>query len=127
VAVRGDGDRIAGFYVYQMEPGGVAEVLAIAARRGSLDDVFAHLLDHAWKSDATAVSGRLDPALARELGDSGCLLRAGRPPLLIRSRSPELLERLHAGDAFLTRLEGEWCLRFRPERRLVAAEPSGGS
>jgi hypothetical protein len=120
VAVR-DGERTAGFYVYQIEPGGIAEVLAIAARRGSLDVVFDHLLDHAWRHDALAVSGRLDPRLLRELRDRGCLLRPGGPSMLIQSKRPDLLESLDRGDAFFTRLEGEWCLRFRPERQLAAA------
>jgi hypothetical protein len=32
---------------------------------------------------------------------------------LIHSQQPELLDAIHRGDAFLTRLEGEWCMRFQ--------------
>jgi len=32
---------------------------------------------------------------------------------LVHSQKPELLDGIHRGDAFLTRLEGEWCMRFQ--------------
>jgi hypothetical protein len=32
--------------------------------------------------------------------------------MLVHSRSPEILQAIHSGTAFISRLEGEWCLRF---------------
>jgi hypothetical protein len=35
---------------------------------------------------------------------------------MVHSNKPELLHAIHRGDAFLTRLEGEWWMRFIGER-----------
>jgi hypothetical protein len=32
--------------------------------------------------------------------------------LLVYSRNPELARQIQSGSAFLTRLDGEWCLKF---------------
>ena len=50
-----------------------------------------------------------------EDGSPGVGWRAGAR-MLIHSRQPELLDAICRGDAFLTPLEGEWCMRFQAER-----------
>jgi hypothetical protein len=32
--------------------------------------------------------------------------------MIVHARRAELLDRIHRGEAFLTRLEGEWAVRF---------------
>ena len=53
--------------------------------------------------------GRLDPGSIETLLAERCLMHVGAGSwALVHSRRRELLEPLHRGDAFLTRLEGEW-------------------
>jgi hypothetical protein len=115
VALRDTARRLAGWYLYRLEPGAVAEVLQIAATARSFNGVFGHLLEHAWRRGAVAVSGRLDPILFRELADRYCLFRFRGSSMLVHAAKPAVLQPLYQGDAFFTRLEGEWCLRFRPD------------
>lgn len=108
-----DGGGIAGWYIYRLDTSGMGEVLQMAARSRRVDEVFGHLLQHAWQRGALALAGRLDPPLFKELSDRYCLFRFAGSSMLVHARRPELLQPLYSGDAFLTRLEGEWCLRFR--------------
>jgi len=40
---------------------------------------------------------------------AGCVLRHdGGPGVLIHSKHRDVLEAIHRGDAFISRLEGEW-------------------
>jgi hypothetical protein len=41
-----------------------------------------------------------------------CLLHHRGYWTLVHSRNPDALEAIYRGDAFLTRLEGEWSMRF---------------
>jgi len=51
--------------------------------------------------------------LMMEYAGKYCLFHRRGYWTLIHSKKPDLLEAIHRGDAFLTRLEGEWCLRFK--------------
>lgn len=115
VAVRDGDNPIAGWYIYRIDSSGMGEVLQIAARPRLVNDVFDHLLHHAWQREAVALSGRLDPVLFKELSDKSCLFRFSGSSMLMHAKRPELLQPLYRGDAFFSRLEGEWCLRFRPD------------
>jgi hypothetical protein len=108
-----DGE-VLGWFLYYGRAGGVAEVLEIAARRPARGLVLAHLLRHAWDAGATAVAGRLDPVLLRELAGQRCTLKLDGPWLLYHSPRPEIMQAVErgGGDAFLSRLDGEWWLSF---------------
>jgi len=110
--VRDDGGTPAGWYLYYELAGAAAEVLQIAARAGFFDVVLQRLLADAWRQGATAVRGRLDPRHAQELSYRHCWFRRDGAATLVHSRDPEIAAAIHRGDAFLSRLEGEWCLRF---------------
>lgn len=116
VVIRHENRRIAGWYLYYVEPSGIGEVLQIAAAADSINEVLEHLLYHAWVRGVIALSGRPDPVFIHELADRHCLLHGGSPWMLVHAKRPELLQAISRGDAFLTRLEGEWCLRFRLDR-----------
>jgi hypothetical protein len=101
-----------GWYLYYLREGGVSEVVQLAARQDSFDRVLRQLLADAWRLGAAAVHGRLDPRFANELSHRHCWLRMEPPWTLVHSRNADLLAAIRQGDAFLSRLEGEWWMRF---------------
>jgi len=109
VLVRDAADQALGWYLYYLKPAGMSEVVQLGAKKGSLSGVVRHLFHDAWRQGAIAVSGRLDPGSIETLLSERCLMHVGAGSwALVHSRRRELLEPLHRGDAFLTRLEGEW-------------------
>jgi hypothetical protein len=116
VAVHGANGKPIGWYLYYLSPGTIGEVLQIAAERGSMSAVLDHLFMHAAEHGAAALTGRVEPPLMDALGEHGRKVNFRVAPyskVLIRSRHPEVLEAIYQGDAFMTRLEGEWCTSFR--------------
>ncbi|HKE32633.1 MAG TPA: hypothetical protein VKD65_12970 [Candidatus Angelobacter sp.] len=111
-AVHNDKREMIGWYLYHLKPGGTSTVLQIVARDNSMNEVLDHLFYDAWRQDSVAVSGRLDPRFAREVSDKYCLFNYGRPWVLIHSHNSDLLQTFRDGDAMLSKLEGEWCMRF---------------
>lgn len=111
--VRRESGDTAGWFIYCIGAAGrVADVLQAAARPGAAGDVLDHLLDDAMRAGAVAVSGRIEPALLSALSDRRAFFYHGNRWTLVHSRDAELRAAIHRGDAFLSRLEGEWCLRF---------------
>jgi hypothetical protein len=111
--LRNDQREIVGWYLYSVNHDGIGEVLQIAARKHTVHDVLDHLFYDAWHRGVTALIGRLDPTFIQELSDKYCLFHRRGSWTLIHSKRPEALEFVNRGDAFLTRLEGEWSLRFQ--------------
>lgn len=109
VLVRNLKQKIIGWYLYYLNPGGVSEVVQIGAKDDSIEDVLDHLFYHAWRQGAIAVSGQLDPRFMPAFLAKQCFLHGGSWTLA-HSRNPDLLRTLDRGNAFLTRLEGEWPL-----------------
>ncbi|HKA39835.1 MAG TPA: GNAT family N-acetyltransferase [Burkholderiales bacterium] len=107
-----DGERVIGWYLYYVQPGGVSEVLQLAAREGDYDRVLQRLLADAWQQGAAAVHGRLDPRFASVLSDRHCWLRTDGAWTLVHSRHADVLDAFQRGGAFLSRLDGEWWLEF---------------
>ena len=112
-AVLEGGRRLLGWYLYYVRAGGVSEVIQVAARDGSYGRVLQRLLADAWRQGAAAVRGRLDPRHVQELSDRHCWFRREGTWTLVHSRHAELAAAIHQGNAFLSRLEGEWWLRFQ--------------
>jgi GNAT acetyltransferase-like protein len=110
-----DGGRLIGWYLYYLLRGGVSEVIQIAAREDSFDQVLRRLLADAWRQGAAALRGRVDPRYVQELSDRHCWFRWDSTWTLAHSRDPEVMAAVHQGSAFLSRLEGEWWLRFLGE------------
>jgi hypothetical protein len=116
-AVRDGKWRLIGWYLYHVQAGGVSEVVQIAALPGCFDRVLQRLLADAWRHGATAVRGRIDPRYARELTYRHCWFRREGSLTLVHSRHADIMAAILQGDAFLSRLEGEWWLRFDDEGR----------
>ena len=81
----------------------------IAAKDGLFGTILDHLLYHAWHRGSVAVSGQLDPLEIQAFWERSCVFHHdGASWVLVHARRREVLEAIHRGDAFLTRLEGEW-------------------
>jgi hypothetical protein len=102
-----------GWYLYYLRPGAASEVLQIAARKGAFDVVLRCLLEEAKAGGASALRGRLDPRYLEELSVRHCWMRREGSAVLVHSRRPDVLDAIQRGSALLSRLEGEWWLRFR--------------
>jgi hypothetical protein len=102
--------RLIGWYLYHVRAGGLSDVIQLAARNVSFDRVLQRLLADAWRHGAAAVRGRVDPRYVQELSDRRCWFRTGGAWTLVHSRHADLMAAILQGDAFLSRLEGEWCV-----------------
>lgn len=113
IALCDNSGAIVGWYLYYLKPGGVGEVLQMCARKNHVGSTLDHLFHHAWSNGVELVNGRLEPQLLPALSSRGCYLNCGPPWVMIHARDPEILQAINCGDAFLTRLEGEWCTSYR--------------
>ena len=106
------GDRVAGWYLYHLRAGGVADVVQLGATEQTAGVVLDRLFHDAREAGAAAVSGLLDPPLLPALSERLCLYHRGRDTswLLVKGRNDRAVRALHTGDAFFTHLEGEWWL-----------------
>lgn len=111
--VRNGGGQIVGWYIYYLNPSGISQVLQLVAIRNSIRQVLDQLFFHAWRLGSFAVSGRMDPEFATDFSEQRCLFSFSGPRMLVHSRRSDLREAIQRGDAFLTRLEGEWWMRLQ--------------
>jgi len=110
--LRTEEGRPAGWYVFAREANGSAEVLQVGAAETHLSDVLDRLALEAACSGCLCLTGRLEPALVHEISRRLCVIHPRRQWMLVHSRRPELQGALERGDAFLSRLDGEWAIRF---------------
>ncbi len=106
--VRDARSEVVGWFLYYLAPGGDSEVVQLVAREGAGDAVFHALLDDAWRGGTVMLSGRLEPRLVREMSAHHCYFRQGEHWTLAHTKRPDVLEAILSGNAFLSRLEGEW-------------------
>jgi hypothetical protein len=111
-AVFKSGRRLIGWYAYYARAGAVNEVIQLAALEGEFDHVLRRLFADAWRHGATALHGRLDPRDLEPLSERRCWLRRDGTWTLTHSPHADLAAAIHQGEANLSRLEGEWWLRF---------------
>jgi hypothetical protein len=109
VLVRNARHETIGWYLYYGAAGEVGAVVQMGAKHGCAEEVLDHLFYHAKQHGVVALSGQVDPALFHVYSRSDCLFHHdGGSWMLVHSRDPALLQAIDRGDAFLTRLEGEW-------------------
>jgi len=109
--VRDENGEICGWYLYYVKPRGVSQVLQLGAKPRAIGNVLNHLFFHARRQGAVAVSGQVEPRFALETNRQHCSF-SWPGGVLVHSRNKEILDAIHRGDAFLTRLDGEWWMRF---------------
>ena len=108
--VRDDSQKIVGWYIYYVNPGSVGEVVQIGGDPKFTKDVLDHLFYDAWERGLIALHGVLDTRRMADFSDKNCFFTCRGGWAVAHSRKPEILEVLERGDAFLSRLDGEWCL-----------------
>jgi hypothetical protein len=113
VALRTDAGAMAGCYLYYVKPETTAQVVLLTAAEPWVPALFTHLFEDARRHGAIAVSGRLDPAYLSQVSDGLCVINRGYGWSLIYSSRPDVLRAFHEGKAFLSRMDGEWWLRFQ--------------
>ncbi len=106
--VRDARGEVVGWFLYFLEPGGVSEVVQLLARKGAAASVFHRLLMDAWSAGAVMLAGRLEPSMVRAMSVRHSFFRQEGPWTLAHAKQPAVLATLLSGDAFLSRLEGEW-------------------
>jgi hypothetical protein len=116
IVVRDARGAVLGWYIYYAKAGGTSKVLQIGGREHTITEVMRHLFHDAWACGSVTISGRLEPAYARELSSSRCSFSFPNLSVLVHSRNPVILDAIHRGRAFLSRLDGEWWLRFHEEQ-----------
>lgn len=104
--------RPLGWYFYAGAAGGTGTVIQLGARKHAFGRVLAHLAADAHRRGLSGITGRLDPRSAPELSALGARLAHEGPWVLIRARGPEVRTAIEGGEAFLSRLDGEWWLAF---------------
>ena len=112
LAIRNSRREIIGWYLYYLNPGGASQVVQLVAKKNAIGAVLDHLFYDAWLNGSVSVSGRLDPPYMQAFSDKYCHFNCGQPWMLINSHNPDILRAFHYGDALLSSLEGEMCLRF---------------
>ena len=110
ILLRDDNGAIAGWYIYYLTPDGFAEVAQIGGSRKRLKDILDHLFWDAWTQGALAMHGTLDRRLMDIFSEKNCFFTCRGGWTLAHSRKPGFMDLLNCGDAFLSRLDGEWCL-----------------
>src|SRR5581483_5117282 len=113
--VRNSKAETVGWYIYYAKPGGISKVLQFWSRNHTISEVIDHMFADAWNAGSTAISGRLEHHFARELSQRRCDFIFHDVAVLIHSRRSEILNAIQRGNAFLTRLDGEWWMRFQEE------------
>lgn len=124
--LRGAGSA-AGWYLYYLRPGGLAQVLQFGARANVSAAVINHLFHRAWAEGAVAITGGMEPQHAAELALARCSFSLPGYGVLLHSRRPDIAHAIHGGDAFLSRLEGEWWARFSDAQWSQPEPPAGPS
>ena len=107
---------LAGWYLYYSKPGAPAQLLQCAATPPMTTRVLRHLLSDAASRGGIALIGRFDPQMVREMSALGCVFTNRGTHVQAHSRRKELIQALYSGDAFFSRLEGEWWTRLQGDR-----------
>lgn len=110
LVLRDDSGKVVGWYLYYSNPGGFAEVAQLGGARKYVKDILDHLFHDAWNQGAIAVHGIVDRRWMDDFSEKCCFFTCRGGWTVAHSRKPNFLELLNNGDAFLSRLDGEWCL-----------------
>jgi hypothetical protein len=112
VLVKDKDGKTIGWFIYSVRPNSpVCEVLQIGGLSPSIGLVLDHLFYDAWKAGLLAVHGRMEPQFMQELSGKSCFFFRHGSWTLAHSAQPELAMLLQSGNAFFSRLDGEWCFR----------------
>jgi GNAT superfamily N-acetyltransferase len=114
--VRGDDGRPLGSYVISVSAQGGAQVLDLTAAYDDAGLVLDHAFQDAAGAGAVEVGGRVEPALLPHLAPRRCRLERA-DWVTVKSGDARLVNAVLSGRALLSRMDGEWWMRPRPEAR----------
>jgi hypothetical protein len=110
VVLRDDSQKIVGWYMYYVKPGAMAEVVQIGGEQKLTKEILNHLFYDAWEHGAIALHGVVNIRRMADFSDKGCFFTCRGGWTIARSDKPEILDAMERGEAFLSRLDGEWAL-----------------
>lgn len=102
-----------GWFLYYPNTGDLGHVLQVGASPRMAQSVLAHLFADARVQGSLALTGRMEPKYLSELTVQNCIFLHRNSSLVVHSKDPEILYAFQSGDAFFTRLEGEWWTRLQ--------------
>jgi hypothetical protein len=105
---------LAGWYLYYLNRE-TSKVVQMGARDGMQGAVLEHLFRSAWRGGTTVIEGRMEPSFAAALGQLKCFFLSPNMYTLFHARNADLTAALARGEAFFSRLDGEWWMRFHGE------------
>lgn len=109
-AVRDENQKTVGWYIYYLKRGGVGEVVQIGGDQKLTKEILDHLFQDALEQGVIALHGVIDLKRMADFSDKGCLFTCRGGWTLAYSKNQEILDVLGRGEAFLSRLDGEWSL-----------------
>jgi hypothetical protein len=112
ILLRDQAGKIVGWYIYSATPGGLGEVVQISGDRRYIKNILDHLFHDAWNNDVTALRGIVDRHAMPDFSEKNCFFTCRGGWMVAHSNNPDFLGKLNENDAFLSRLDGEWCLAF---------------
>lgn len=112
VVLREQSGAVVGWYIYYRNPGGFGQVVQVGGARKQLREILDYLFYDAWVDGAVALHGTVDRELMGDFSQNNCFFTCRGGWTVAHSRKKELLTTLKAGDALLSRLDGEWCFAF---------------
>jgi hypothetical protein len=106
--VRDREGRVLGWYVAYLQPRGLSQVMQLAAKERNAPTVLDHLFHDAQRAGVAVLTGQLEPVLFEALSQRWrrCFLHLSAN-FLVHARDPEVLNPILAGQAMLTRMDGE--------------------
>jgi hypothetical protein len=110
IGISDESGKIVGWYMYYVKPGSVGEVVQVGGDKKYTKDVLDHLFYDAWEQGVIGLHGVVDRRRMADFSDRGCIFTCRGGWNVAFSRNPKLLDVFESGEAFLTRLDGEWCL-----------------
>lgn len=105
-------EREVGWYLYSLERSGTAQVIQIGGNPRNMSQVLKTLWHDAYMDGAICVSGRVQPEYFPMLDDPAIHISRRGPWVCFGTNQEELKSTILMGDAWLTRMEGEWWMNF---------------
>jgi hypothetical protein len=112
VAVYDTSRRLIGWAVYVAVRGGIAEVVQVVARPSCHRRVLAQLFADAQACGVAALRGRTHPAAMPDLAAAGATFTHQGSWMLFHATRDDVRRAIEDGRAFVSRLDGEWWMRF---------------
>jgi hypothetical protein len=108
--LRDESRKSIGWYLYYTRHGAIGEVVQVCGKPNLFKAVLQHLFQDAREQGVIALHGVAEYQRIFDFSDQGCFFTCRGGWVLAHSHRAELLDILQRGDAFLSRLDGEWCL-----------------